>query len=149
MHVSPARGRPRVPVGGAGFPFAPSYNILFLFYPRSNVAALNSAGIHRTFSPTGQPYAFWFCPCDPVTTEPELSQLAAGAEIWLAVQACRAPRLDPGAVTHPTVCNWGWCGGEGEPRVSGGKSSLLLSVWASEGWREERRGGGEERDGRR
>lgn len=32
-----------------------------------------------------------FCPCDPATAEPELSQLAAGAEIWLAV---------PGPVVH-------------------------------------------------
>lgn len=27
-----------------------------------------------------------------------------------------------GAVTHPSVCNWGWCRGEGEPRVSHGKA---------------------------
>lgn len=146
MHVSPARGRPHVPVGGAGFPFSLSYNILFL----SSLLECGSSQLWRNpkdFFNDVRALCILFCLCDPVTTEPELSQLAAGAEIWLAVRACRAPRLDPGAVTYPSVCNWGWCGGEGEPRVSRGKARFYcLSGRVKDGGK---RGGGAERDGRR
>lgn len=50
--------------------------------------------------------------CDSVSTEPELGQLAPGAQIWQ-----HHDRVG-GAVAQPAVWSWGWSGGvEGEVRV--------------------------------
>lgn len=115
------------------------------------LSTLTKALFHFDGSDDVRALCILFCLCDPVTTEPQLSQVAAGAQ-----NLARCPGLScttfgsVGAVTHPSVCNWGWCGDEGEPRVSLGKSSLLLSVWSSEGWRDGGKGReGVERDGRR